>query len=149
MSLPSRILVLLLVLLAAFATGWGMAVRKAARDAMEEQLKRSESNREAERLASSNMARLTDDLLKARAAGARASADLRGWMREQAASGAASPAIAACRSDETATAARVLPESIQGDLGAGVDEAEDLADRLRVCQGALAEWEKLRPMIQR
>lgn len=138
MSLPARILVLLLALLVAFAAGWGAAIRKAARDALQDQLHQSEANREVERLAARNMTRISDALTQDRLRSERAATDAAGRLRDLAAT--APPATAACARGDAASgpAVWVLRGQDREDLVALAREADAVADRLRACQRELS-----------
>lgn len=138
MSLPARLLAALCGLLVAFGVGWGAHVRYRAGMDAREALASSESAREAERLAQRNITRISDALTSERLAADGRTAALRDRLREQSAAGADSAAIVACRADDTATAARVLPADVGGDLAALMDEAETVSARLRACQAAIS-----------
>jgi len=134
--LPYKLLAVLVLLAGTFGAGWVGHVRYRAAVDAKDAFALSEANRESERLAARNMQRITDELTSKRLAAERAGADLRERLRKQSEAGASSAAIAACRSDETATAARVLPDDVGSDLAALMGEAEAVADRLRACQAA-------------
>lgn len=143
MSLPARILALLLLLalLVAFSAGWGVHARKAARDALQAQLQQSETNREAERLAARNMTRISDALTKDRLASDRRAADAAGRLRDLAASTAA-PAGCPSRDAEERPAAGLLRDVDRDDLVALAKEADAVADRLRACQAVVSAWQR-------
>lgn len=134
MSLPARLLAGLCTLLLVFGAGWGAHARYRAGVDAREALDISEAAREAERLAARNMTRITDALTSERLAADGRTAALRDRLRQQSTAGTDSASIVACRSDDTATAARVLPAEVGADLVALVDEAEALSARLRACQ---------------
>lgn len=133
MSLPARILAQLVALLIAFSAGWGVHVRKVARDALAAQLRQAEDSREMERLANRSMTRISDALTKDRLRSDRAAADAAGRLRELAASTSA-PAGCPSRNDDPRPAAGVLRDEDRGDLVALAQEADAVADRLRACQ---------------
>ena len=139
MTLPTRILAMLCALAVSFASGWVVRARYDRAQALQHALDTSEANRETERLQARNMARISDDLTNQRLAAVRSANDLRGRLREQSASGASSPAIAACRSDGTATAARVVPPAVGDDLVALMERAEQVSDQLRACQAVIGQ----------
>ena len=118
-------------LAAAFGAGWVGHVRyRAGVDAVEA-LAQAETNRESERLAARNMQRVSDALTKDRIASDRRAADLAGRLRQLSESGASSPTVIACRDDDSATAARVLPPDIGRDLVKAMESCEAVASSLR------------------
>ena len=137
MSLPARILAALVAALVAFGAGWGAAIKYRRGVDAESALAQSEANRESERLAQRAQTRITDALTAQRLDAVRAAGNLRDRLREQSEAGASSPAIAACRDDETATAARVVPERIGADLVRVMERAEEVSAQLAACQRRL------------
>ena len=123
----------------AFASGWGYAIRQQHAKEAREALAQSEANRETERLQARNTTRIADALTSQRLATVRDSAGLRERLREQYANGAGSETIAACRSDDSANAARLLPERVGADLVQLMEQAEAVSARLRACQALLTE----------
>jgi hypothetical protein len=137
MSLPARILAMLMVLLITFAAGWGAAVRKAHRDALADQLQQSEANREAERLANRSMSRISDALTQDRLRSDRAAADAAGRLRQLAATVTGPAPGCPSRDADTRPAVGVLRDEDRDDLVALALEADGVADRLRACQAAM------------
>lgn len=138
MSWPARILALLLVLLAAFATGWGMALRKAARDALHDQLAAERGARVLEAQEARRAARNSDALTQDRLRSERAAADAHDRLRQLAAT--APPAATACAGGDAASgpAVWVLRGQDRDDLVALARDADAVADRLRACQRELS-----------
>ena len=139
MSLPARVMAAFLACAVAFAFGWGAAIRYRNGTEAKAQLAQSEANRESERLAARNIARITDDLSSQRLAATRYAADLRGRLREQSEAGTRSTTIVACRNDDTATAARVLPSDVASDLVTLMERAEQVSAQLRACQAIVKQ----------
>ena len=142
MSWSARILTLLLALLVAFSTGWGMAVRKAARDALQGQLAAERGARVLEAQEARRAARNSDALTQDRLRSERAAVDAAERLRQRAA--AAPPSAAACASGDAASgpAVWVLRGQDRDDLVALARDVDAFADRLRGCQRELsgATW---------
>lgn len=139
MSLSSKLLALLAALAVAFASGWGYAVHQQHAKEAHDALAQSESNRETEHLQARNKTRIADAITSQRLAAVRDSAVLRDRLREQSAIGSGSKTIAACRSDDSVSAARVLPDDVGADLVGLMEQAEAVSARLRACQALLTE----------
>jgi len=136
MSLPARILALLASWAVATACGFGVAVRmhKAQEDA--QALQASENAREAERLQSRNMTRISDALTQDRLASERAAAGSDERLRQLAAS-TTPPTGCPSRNEDPRPAAGLLHDDARSDLVALAAEADAVADRLRACQALI------------
>lgn len=136
-GLPARILAAILAAGVAFGAGWGASSRH--RDGIEaaQNLAQSEAARESERLAAQSMTRITDALTAQKLDALRTAGTLRDRLRQQSQAGASSAAVAACRDDEGATAARVVPDGIGADLVTLMERAEEVSAQLAACHAAL------------
>jgi hypothetical protein len=139
MSLPARILALLLALLVAFCFGWGMAVRKAARDALQEQLASERGARVLEAQEARRAARNSDALTQDRLRSERAAADVAGRLRQLAASAPDPAPGCPGRADDPRPAAWVLPDGTRADLVALANTCEAVSDRLRGFQRGVSD----------
>lgn len=129
-----RICAVVLVALALWgAVGWHR-VRQFEQRALAEQLQASENARETERLANRANTRINDELhtlTQQRNAAARQSAKR---MRRLAEARAAADAAAASCQRYEGPAVDVIPPAVRDAVGELIDEADDVADRLRACQ---------------
>ena len=137
MTLPWRILLVLLVLAGDFGMGWVGHMRYRAGVDAAAALQQSEDAREAERLATRNMTRISDALTQDRLRSDRAAVDAAGRLRQLAADTAA-PAGCPGRNDDARPGAAVLSDAALADLVALAQDADAVADRLRACQAVLA-----------
>lgn len=138
MSLAARILALLLAMCVAFGAGWGMALSKTARDALQDQLAAERGARVLEAQEARRAARNADELNANRLRSERAASDAAERLRQLAA--AAQDPAAACpgRADDTRPAAWVLRDADREDLVALARDADAVSDRLRACQRQLS-----------
>jgi len=138
MSWSTRILVVLVLLAGAFAAGWAGHARKAARDALQDQLAAERGARVLEAQETRRAARNADALTQDRLRSERRAADADERLRQLAAS--APPAAAACAGGDAASgpAAWLLRDQDRSDLVALAREADAVTDRLRACQRELS-----------
>jgi hypothetical protein len=135
---PYLILAGLLSLGAAFGGGWaGHAKYRAGVDA-EQALAQSETNRESERLAARNTARIGDALTQDRLRSERSSAAVADRLRKLA-SESSQPAGCPSRNDDPRPAAGILHDDTRNALVSLSVEADAIADRLRACQALMAQ----------
>lgn len=139
MSWSTRILVVLALLAGAFGAGWAAHARKAARDALQDQLAAERGARVLEAQETRRAARNADALTQDRLLSERRATDADERLRQLAAT---APATAsACASGDAASgpAAWVLRGQDRADLVALAREADAVADRLRACQRDLSD----------
>lgn len=143
MTWSTRILVVLVLLAGAFAAGWGAHARKAARDALQDQLASERGARVLEAQEVRRAARNSDALTQDRLRSERRAADADERLRKLAAT--APPAAAACAGGDAASgpAVWVLRGQDRDDLVALARDADAVADRLRACQRELSASEPL------
>lgn len=122
------------------AAGWMACDWRHQAAATADALARSENNREAERLASRNMTRVSDELTRARLVSVRAGADMRERLRIAAETARTSQSAGpACGNDGSAPAIGVVSDAVRERIAGLVDEAEAVADRLRACQAVVSK----------
>ncbi|ALV06714.1 hypothetical protein [Roseateles depolymerans] len=138
MSLPAKILALLLALAASFAAGWGKATREAHRDAQIKQLAQERAARVLEaqesRRAAENADALTNDRLRTE----RAAAGTAQRLRDLASTAPGAAASCPGRNDDPSPAAWRISDRTREDLVQLASSADAVADRLRACQRELS-----------